>query len=142
MDGNYNYSASMDVEWAFGTGLSYTTYEYTNLVVDRETFKAGDTLRISVDVTNTGNVEGMEPVLLFTSDLVASMTPDIRRLRAFDKVSLRPGETKTVTFDLAANDLAFVDRDGKWLLEEGEFVLRCGTLNKAVRCTATSTVER
>jgi len=142
MDGNYNYSASMDVEWTFGSGLSYTTYEYSNLAVDRETFKAGDTLRVSVDVTNTGKVNGMEPVLLYSSDLVASMVPDIRRLRAFDKVSLCPGETKTVTFDLAANDLAFVDRDGNWILEEGEFVLRCGNLNKAVRCTTTSAVDR
>ncbi|MDE7450183.1 MAG: glycoside hydrolase family 3 C-terminal domain-containing protein [Paramuribaculum sp.] len=138
MDGNYNYSASMDVEWEFGSGLSYTTFAYDNLTVDRTEFAAGDVINVTIDVTNTGEREGMTPVLLYTSDLVASLTPDIRRLRAFDKINLHPGETRTVRFALNADDLAFVGSDGNWRLEEGEFVVRCGGLNKLINCTRTS----
>jgi beta-glucosidase len=137
MDGNYNYDAKMDVQWQFGDGLSYTTYAYSNLKVDKSSFRSGDTLRFTIDVTNTGSVEGKEPVLLYSSDLVASSTPDIKRLRAFTKVSLQPGETKTVTLEVAANDLAFVGYDGKWRLEEGEFVFRCGDQNILGVCDQT-----
>lgn len=137
MDGNYNYNAVMDVQWEFGHGLSYTSYEYSNLRVDKSEFTADDVIRVSVDVTNVGEVAGKEPVLLYSSDLVASLTPDIKRLRAFDKVELNAGETKTVSFELPAEDLAFVGYDGKWRLEEGDFVLRCGTQNIKVVCTAT-----
>jgi beta-glucosidase len=137
MDGNYNYDAKMDVQWQFGDGLSYTTYAYSNLKVDKSNFRSGDTLRFTIDVTNTGSVEGKEPVLLYSSDLVASSTPDIKRLRAFTKVSLQPGETKTVTLEVAANDLAFVGYDGKWRLEEGEFVFRCGDQNILGVCDQT-----
>jgi beta-glucosidase len=137
MDGNYNYDAKMDVQWQFGDGLSYTTYAYSNLKVDKSSFRSGDTLRFTIDVTNTGSVEGKEPVLLYSSDLVASSTPDIKRLRAFTKVALQPGETKTVTLEVAANDLAFVGYDGKWRLEEGEFVFRCGDQNILGVCDQT-----
>ena len=141
LDGNYNYSATMDVEWPFGAGLSYTTFHYSNLRADRDTFAAGDTITVSVDVTNSGSRQGMTPVLLYSSDLVASLTPDIKRLRAFEKIELAPGETTTVTFALPANELSFVDRKGAWVLEAGEFVLRCGDLTKLVTCTATSHVD-
>lgn len=137
MAGNYNYDAKMDVEWQFGTGLSYTTYSYSNLKVDKSEFDASDVLTFTIDVTNTGNVAGKEPVLLFSSDLVASSTPDVRRLRAFDKIELAPGETKTVTLKIAAEDLAFVDYDCKWRLEKGEFMFGCGGEYVKSNCTAT-----
>lgn len=137
MAGNYNYDAVMDVQWPFGFGLSYTSYAYSNLKVDKSSFAPGDVITVSVDVTNTGSVEGKESVLLYSSDLVASSTPDIKRLRGFDKISLKPGETKTVTLKLAADDLAFVGYDGLWRLEKGDFVLACGVKTVTVTCTDT-----
>lgn len=137
MFGVYNYNAVMDVQWPFGHGLSYTTYGYSNMKVSAEEFVSGDVIKVSVDVTNTGNVEGKESVLLFSTDMYASSTPDVRRLRAFDKVTLAPGETKTVEFELPADDLAFVNYYGKWTLEEGDFILSCGGLEQNVKCTAT-----
>lgn len=137
MAGNYNYDAVMDVQWPFGFGLSYTSYAYSNLKVDKSSFAPGDVITVSVDVTNTGSVEGKESVLLYSNDLVASSTPDIKRLRGFDKISLKPGETKTVTLKLAADDLAFVGYDGLWRLEKGDFVLACGGKTVTVTCTDT-----
>lgn len=137
MGGNYNYDAVIDVQWPFGAGLSYTSYKYSNLRVDKQSFKADDVLTVSVDVTNTGSVAGKEPVLLFSSDLVASLSPDNRRLRNFDKVELLPGQTKTVTMKLEANDLAFVGMDDMWTLEEGEFMISCADQQVKVQCTAT-----
>ncbi len=137
MAGNYNYDAVMDVQWPFGFGLSYTTYAYSNLKVDKDVFSPGDVLTVTVDVKNTGGVEGKESVLLYSSDLVASLTPDVKRLRDFDKISLKPGETKTVTFKLNADDLAFVGYDGKWRLEKGDFALSCGGQSVSVKCAET-----
>ena len=137
MAGAYDYNARISQQWAFGYGLSYTSYKYSNLHVDKQQFKHGDVMKVTVDVTNTGKVAGKESVLLYSSDLVASMTPDGRRLRAFDKVSLEPGETKTVTLTLKADDLAFVDYDGKWLLEEGDFRLSVADQSAQVSCSET-----
>ncbi|MBD5267982.1 MAG: beta-glucosidase [Bacteroides sp.] len=137
MDGSYNYSASTDLEWEFGYGLSYTSFSFSNLNVSLDNFNADDVLTVTVDVTNTGKVEGATPVLLYSSDLIASLTPDVKRLRAFDKVNLQPGETSTVTLKLPAKDLAFVGRDGKWRLEAGEFMLRIADQNKLINCTTT-----
>ena len=134
MEGAYNYDAVMSVQWPFGYGLSYTTFSYSNLKADRSSFTADDVLTFSVDVTNTGKHAGKESVLLFSSDLVASLTPDIRRLRAFDKVNLQPGETKTVTFQVKAADLAFVGYDGKWILEKGDFRIQTGNQTLTVSC--------
>ena len=139
MEGAYDYNAKITQQWGFGTGLSYTTYEYSNLRTDRTDFQHGDVMRVSVDVKNTGSRAGKESVLLYSSDLVASMVPDGRRLRAFDKVELQPGETKTVTFSLAADDLAFVGYDGKWTLEEGDFTLAVGGKTANVHCSSTYT---
>ncbi len=132
MDGNYNYDAVMDVQWPFGHGLHYTTVEYSNMKVDKTTFSADDTLTVTIDVRNTGDRLTKESVLLYSSDLVASLTPDNRRLRAFEKVELKPGESKTVTLKLAARDLSFVNLDGEWVLEPGEFVLFSGKQNVKV----------
>lgn len=137
MEGAYDYNAKITQQWAFGYGLSYTSYKYSNLKVSKSDFRHGDIIKVSVDVKNTGKVAGKESVLLFSSDLVASMVPDGRRLRAFDKVELQPGETKTVTFELKADDLAFVSWDGKWRLEEGDFKLMIADQTASVRCTDT-----
>ena len=118
-------------------GLSYTTFEYANLKVDKSQFSADDVINISVDVKNTGSCAGKEAVLLYSSDLVASIVPDNRRLRDFTKISLEPGETKTVTFLLPAKALAFVGADGKWTLEEGDFILKIGSLTVPVVCERT-----
>ncbi len=141
MGGAYDYDAKVSLQWPFGYGLSYTTFEYSNLKVDKSSFTASDDLKVSVDVKNTGSVAGKEAVLLYSSDLVASLVPDNRVLRAFDKVSLAPGETKTVTFTLPASDLAFVGEDGKWVLEEGDFVFKAGRLTQQVTCTSTKKWE-
>ena len=148
MEGSYNYDAIMDVQWPFGFGLSYTSFEYSNFalqtpVIPSEakesvpTFKAGDVLHLSVDVKNTGDRSGKEAVLLYSSDLVASVIPDVKRLRGFEKIILQPGETKTVQFALPAEELAFVGADGKWRLEKGDFRLAVGGLGMMVRCTET-----
>ena len=137
MGGNYNYDSVMDVQWEFGFGLSYTTYSYSNLKVDKTSFTADDVLTISVDVTNTGKVAGKESVLLYSKDLVASSTPDNIRLRNFEKVALNPGETKTVTMQLKGSDLAFVGYDGKWRLEKGDFTIKCGGQTLDINCTET-----
>ena len=137
MAGAYNYDAKVSLQWPFGYGLSYTTYEYSNLKVDKKNFTANDVLTVTVDVKNTGARAGKEAVLLYSSDIVASVVPDNKRLRDFTKIELQPGETKTVTFQLPASKLAFVGADGRWTLEEGDFVLRVGNLTVGTACTAT-----
>lgn len=137
MAGAYNYDARVNLQWPFGYGMSYTTFEYSNLQVDRTAFTAGDALKVTVDVKNTGSRAGKEAVLLYTSDLIASLVPDNKRLREFTKVELQPGETKTVSFTLPAKSMAFVGEDGKWTLEEGDFTIRVGRLTKNVHCTQT-----
>ncbi len=137
MGGNYNYDSVMDIQWPFGFGLSYTTYKYSNLKVDKPQFTADDVLTFSVDVTNTGSMAGKESVLLYSKDLVASSTPDNIRLRNFEKISLNPGETKTVTMTLKGSDLAFVNYYGQWTLEKGDFKVKCGDQWIDLQCTQT-----
>lgn len=137
MEGAYDYNAKITQQWGFGYGLSYTSYKYSNLKVSQSDFRHGDIIKVSVDVKNTGKVAGNESVLLFSSDLIASIVPDGRRLRAFDKVELQPGETKTVTFELKADDLAFVGWNGKWRLEEGDFKLMIADQSADIHCTDT-----
>ena len=134
IEGAYNYDAKMDVQWNFGDGLSYTSFRYSGMKVDKSEFRKGDVINFSVDVTNTGKMTGKESVLLYSSDLVASMIPDVKRLRAFDKIELAPGETKTVTFSLKADDLSFAGDDGKWHLEPGEFRIATGTESLIITC--------
>ena len=145
MEGAYDYNARITQQWGFGHGLSYTTFEYSNLQVTvlggsaAKSFTKDDTLTVSVDVANTGQRAGKESVLLFSSDLIASMVPDGRRLRQFGKIELQPGEKRTVTFQLPAADLAFVGYDGRWTLEEGDFLLSVGTQTQTITCTETYT---
>ena len=155
MAGNYNYDAVLDVQWPFGFGLSYTTFEYSNLRVENTSaspsatvpgasasvpteFTASDTLTFAVDVKNTGDRVGKEPVLLFVSDLVATLSPDNTRLRAFEKVELQPGEQQTVQLRIAARDLAFVGNDLQWHLEEGTFRATVAGQQVEFRCTETT----
>ena len=137
MSGAYNYDAKVSLQWPFGYGLSYTKFEYSNLRVDKTSFNADDVITVSVDVRNSGSKVGKESVLLYSSDLIASIVPDNKRLRDFTKIELQPGETKTVTFRLPAKNLAFVGADGKWVLEEGEFTLKAGNQTTNVTCKQT-----
>lgn len=137
MEGAYDYGAQTSVQYPFGFGLSYTTFDYSNLKVDKKSFAAGDVITISVDVQNTGNVAGKEAVMLFSSDLIASLSPDVRRLRAFEKISLQPGEMTTVILELLADDLAFVNENGKWTLEAGDFKLQVGDKIETIHCVQT-----
>ena len=137
MEGAYDYNAVVSVQWPFGFGLSYTTFEYSNFKVDKETFSADDDLVFSVDVTNNGSVRGKEAVMLFSRDLVATMTPENRRLRAFSKIELEPGETTTVELAIKGSDLAFVGPDGHWILEKGEFRMQAGNQVLNITCDET-----
>ena len=137
MEGAYNYSADIDVQWPFGFGMSYTTFEYSGISIDKSEFTSSDNIKVSVNVKNTGSMEGKEAVIFYSSDLVASITPDVLKVRGFDKISLKPGESKTVEFTIPASDLAFVGADGKWIIEKGEFEFTLG--NQKVKATCTDT---
>lgn len=138
MDGLYNYDATMDVQWPFGAGLSYTSFEYSDLKsISPVQFNADDMLTFEVTVKNTGRVKGKEAVLLFSSDIIASKVPDVKRLRQFTKVELNPGESKTVRLEIPAHELAFVGHDGKWRLEKGQFRIACGSESMMIDCTET-----
>lgn len=139
MSGAYNYNADIDVQWPFGYGLSYTSFEYSDIQIDRPEFSPGDEITVSVTVTNTGHVAGKEAVILYSSDLVASITPDVMRVRGFDKIELQPGQSTRVSFTIQASDLAFVGYDNQWHLEEGDFIFTLGTLQAKAHCTATHT---
>lgn len=142
MEGVYDYDARVNVQWPFGYGKSYTTFEYSDLKVDKTEFTPSDILTVSVSVTNTGSRDGKEAVLLFSSDLVASVVPDNKRLRGFSKLALMPGETRTVKFTVPASDLAFVNAHGQWTLEEGDFTLQAGNLSIPIHCTTSYTWDR
>lgn len=134
-DHNYTDEAGplgFNPQWVFGTGMSYTTFDYSNLNVSNSAFGPNDELEISVDITNSGNMAGKDVVQLYVSDLVASITPPVRRLRGFEKVDLNPGETQTVNFTISADDLAFVGKDNEWITEEGEFKIQIDDLEETV----------
>jgi len=108
-------------QFTFGSGLSYTDFTYSNLKLEKKEFFKSEKVVISVDVENTGNVEGKEVIQLYVSDLVASITPSVKRLRGFVKIELAPGDVATVKFNLNPYDLAFVDQNMNWTVESGEF---------------------
>ena len=138
MAGVYNYDAIMDVQWPFGFGLSYTTFEYSDFkCVSGAAFAPGDDLKFELTVRNTGSHNGKEAVLLYSSDIVASLIPDVKRLREFTKVELAPGESKVVSFTIPAKELAFVGSDGKWRLEAGDFRMSCGGQSLMITCSET-----
>lgn len=137
MEGAYNYNADIDVQWPFGYGMSYTTFEYTEIKVDKTEFTPEDSLKVEVTVKNTGDEDGMEPVILYSSDLVATVTPDVLRVRGFEKVELKAGESKTVIFEIPAKSLAFVNYDEKWTIEKGEFEFMAGGKKVKTECSST-----
>ncbi len=138
--GIYNYENHANVQWWFGDGLSYTTFKYDNFRADMVSFRPGDTISFSIDVTNTGEREGKETVMLYTSDDISSdILPDNRRLRAFKKITLVPGEKKTVILSVPSKDLAHVGPDGKWHLEKGGFTVMSGGQFLKIYCTDTIT---
>lgn len=138
MAGEYNYDAVMDVQWPFGHGLSYTAFEYSDFkCLNGSWFAAGDDLRFEITVRNSGSHNGKEAVLLYSSDIVASLIPDVKRLREFTKVELAPGESKVVSLTVPADDLAFVGADGKWRLEAGDFRISCGGQSLTITCKET-----
>lgn len=141
MDGAYNYDAVMNVQWPFGSGLSYTSFEYSDLSVAPEEFGRDDVLKLSLTVKNTGDRDGKESVIVYSSDLLATMVPDVRRVRAFSKIDLKAGESATVSFEIPASELAFASDDGKWHLEEGDFRLSAGGCSAIVHCASTSIFE-
>ncbi len=131
-EGAYVYESDYNPQFEFGHGLSYTTFEYSNLKVSKKEFSTADVLTITVNVKNTGKRSGKETVLLYSSDLYASLTPDMKRLRRFSKISLEPGETKTVSFEISDKDLAFVNQHNAWITEPGEFEISTGGLKTSV----------
>ena len=140
--GIYNYENHASVQWWFGEGLSYTTFEYSDLTVDKATFGPDDLLTFTVDVTNTGDRAGKETVMLYSTDDIASVMPDNRRLRAFTKVEIQPGETAHIVLEVPATDLAFVGRDGRWHLEKGAFTFLCGGQFDKSTCTSDLVFDR
>lgn len=130
VEGVYNYSADFNPQFVFGHGLSYTTFNYSNLTLSSAELKGTAKLIVSVDVSNTGKREGKEVVELYTSDLFASLTPDVKRLRRFEKINLRPGEKKTVTFTITKDDLSYIGMDNKPVAEAGEFKIQIGDQTK------------
>ncbi len=113
-------------QWDFGHGLSYTTFAFENLAINKAVFGANDQITLVVDVKNTGNRDGKVAVELYSIDLYASVSPNAKRLRKFTKIALKAGETQKVSFTLSPKDLAFVNREGKWVTEPGTFEFLIG----------------
>ena len=142
-EGVYNYEGDFNPEYHFGYGLSYTTFGYSNLKIDRTSIgkDSNDDITISIDVTNTGKVAGKEVVQLYSSDLYASVIPDTKRLRRFEKIALNPNETKTVTFKLKTKDLSYIDMNNKRVIEPGDFELQIGASSNDIKDKVILTVE-
>jgi len=124
------YEKSYLPQFEFGTGLSYTTFNYSNLKIDKAEITNSEDVNVSVDVTNAGKRAGKEAVLLYLSDNYASITPEFKSLKRFEKISLAPGETKTVKFTLNQKDLQFVNEDLKWISEKGTFTIQIANQKK------------
>jgi beta-glucosidase len=124
----YNFSYKFDPQWPFGFGLSYTTFEYSNLKLSTDQLKGNDKLKVSLTVKNTGKLGGKETVELYSKDLYASITPSVKRLRNFKKIYLDVGVSQLVEFEISKDDLAFVNADLKWVTEPGDFELMIGPL--------------
>jgi beta-glucosidase len=128
-------------QWEFGTGLSYTTFAYADLKTGTPTLRPGATLPVTVTLRNTGQREGTETVLLYTRQRFAQLTPAVKRLRGFQRVTLKPGESRTVTFSLSANDLTYVGREGRPVLEPGVFDVMVGGQTASFTVTSTATAS-
>lgn len=142
-DAAYNYEGDYNFEYPFGYGLSYTTFAYSNIKLDKSQlpFNSNEEVTVSVDVKNTGSRDGKEVVQLYTSDLVASLVPDVKRLRRFEKVALKAGETKTVTFKLKLNDLSFINLENKRVVEPGDFEFQVGSSSNDIKGKVLFTIK-
>ncbi|WP_044207157.1 glycoside hydrolase family 3 N-terminal domain-containing protein [Flammeovirga sp. OC4] len=129
-DGNINNNHEVKAQYEFGFGLSYTTFKYEDLKLSKSEISTDDELEVSIKVTNTGQREGKEVVQLYTTDVVASISPSVKRLRRFEKINLKAGESKMVSFKLNKNDLSFIGEDNQSVVEAGEFIITCGSLQK------------
>ena len=129
-DKNVFWSHYTDVEktplFPFGFGLSYTTFDYKNLKINKASFAKGEPVVVSVDITNSGNYDGKEVAQLYIQDVAASLARPVKELKGFELIALKKGETKTVTFTLTEKELGFYDNDGKYLVEAGTFKLMVG----------------
>lgn len=136
-EGNVFWSHYTDVEktpqFPFGFGLSYTTFEYKNLKLDKETYTKGEKVNVSVELTNTGNFDGKEVVQLYIRDVTASLSRPVKELKGFELVDLKKGESKTIRFTLTENELGFFDNDGNYLFEPGTFKVFVGTNSDDVK---------
>ena len=130
--GAYNYVGEVNNLYDFGFGLSYSEFTYSNLEINNEQFNLDDSIKISVNVKNSGKIDGSETVQLYSSDLYASLTPDVKRLRDFDKIELKAGEMKTITFELPVSELAFANSDNQFVVESGKFKLSIDNLSKEI----------
>lgn len=128
MQGVYDYESDFAVQYPFGFGLSYTSFQYSDLQVSKSTIAANEKITLSITVKNTGTREGKEVVQLFIADQYASVTPDVKRLRGFEKINLKAGESQKVTFTIAPRDIAFVAKDLRWTVEKGDYEVSVGTL--------------
>ncbi|PRP66258.1 glycoside hydrolase family 3 N-terminal domain-containing protein [Nonlabens agnitus] len=140
MDGVYDYESDFAIQYPFGYGLSYTTFEYSDLRTDKNDYDLNDEIKVSIKVTNTGNRVGKEVVQLYTSDLYASITPDTKRLKRFKKVEIKPGESQRVEFILKAEDLAFVNQNLKWTVEQGDFEILISDQSKTINLSKTEII--
>ena len=122
MDKDFGENA-FNPQWEFGFGLSYSKFDYSNLKIDKQSYSINDVIKCSVDVSNNSSVSGKEIVQVYISDLVASITPSVKRLRAFDKVLIQAGETKTVEFNIKVQELSFVANNSRWVVEPGKFLI-------------------
>lgn len=130
--GAYNYVGEVNNLYDFGFGLSYSEFVYSNLKINKEEFNSIDTIKVSVNIENTSEIDGFETIQLYSSDLYASITPDIKRLRDFSKVEIKAGETKTIIFDLPVDNLAFVNLNNDYIVEPGKFKLTIDKLSKEI----------
>ncbi len=132
MEGVYDYESDFAIQYPFGHGLSYTTFAYTNLKTDKTRYQPDEPITVSVVLKNTGNRVGAEVVHLYVSDQYASVTPDNKRLKGFQKISLQPDEQQTMTFTIAPKDLSFINAQGKRVTEKGAFTLQIDTLSQEI----------
>jgi beta-glucosidase len=124
------YEKSYSPQFEFGTGLSYTTFSYSNLKISKPEISNSESITVTVEVKNTGKVAGKEAVLLYLSDLYASITPEVKALKRFEKINLAPNESKTVSFTLNQKDLQFVNNDLQWIAEKGAFKIQIANLTQ------------
>lgn len=128
-DANWEYNGFYP-QFEFGFGLSYTTFEYSNLTISTDTLVGSEELKISIDVKNSGTREGKEVVQVYLKDLVATVSPDSKKLIRFSKINLKEGEQKTINFSLTSEDLKSIGLDNTWIIEEGEFEVQVGGSSK------------